>query len=166
MNIQNVIRYKPSTVKYMKKTTKTGILLTGLFCCLLIPNGRAIDKIEDTFLWELGFSNDHTILLDRVKDGEIITWQFETYDDSFEVSILLSKVSGYYSWICNSKTKESGRVTLTENTALTFHREESVEGYITIIIENPEEISSFPLLILFGIIGLVVITKIKRIKSN
>ena len=144
------------------------ILLACLICCFFIPNVKAIDRMEDTFFWEISFSNSHTIELTNEEEGERISWSFETYNDSFQVSVAIILYNDNPKWISEKRTKDTGIETLSgTDYFFGFLREDGdMEGYIKIIIENYTfSISSYPFLLILGIIGLTIIIKIKKFTS-
>ncbi len=114
------------------------MVLFSLICCFTIPNVKGIDRIEQTFFWLNSYSNSDTIVVDKVLEDEYISWSFRTYDEAFEVSVVVRSPSGSSTWLCNSKTKDSGskKLYISGSYDFTFLKEESVEGYITIVIEN------------------------------
>ena len=114
------------------------MLLFCLICCFTIPNVNGIDRIEQTFFWLNSYSNSDTIVLDHVLEDEHISWSFNTYDEAFEVSVVVRSPSGSSTWLCNSKTKDSGseKLYISGSYSFIFLKEEDVEGYITIVIEN------------------------------
>ena len=144
------------------------ILLVCLISCFLIPNVKAVDRIEDTFLWEIGYSNSHTIELFNERSGDQISWSVETYNNSFKVSVALIPYGGDLVWISELRTEDSGIETLQgDDMFFCVQRNENIEGYIKIIIENYTfSISSYSLFLILGLVGLTIIIKIKRCNNN
>ena len=106
-------------------------------------------------------------MVDKVLEDEHISWSFTTYDEAFEVSVVIRSPSGSSTWLCNSKTKDSGseKLYISGSYSFTFLKEEDVEGYITIVIENYEvKITGYPLFLILGIIGIPIVIKAIKIK--
>ena len=152
----------------MNKLTKKAILLLCLLCVFIVPNVKGIERIEKTHYCYRGIHYPIIEALEIEKD-EVITWDFTTYNSSFEAILgLWINTFTFVVALCFQETSDKGeyRITQTGNYRITVGNFGLNDGFIHIVIENKQEISSYPLFLMFGIIGIVVILKIKRYTKN
>jgi len=59
-----------------------------LVCCFLIPDVKGIERVEETLYCQRGF---HYPIIENVEieKDEVITWDFTTYNSSFEAVLAL-----------------------------------------------------------------------------
>ena len=144
------------------------LLSLSLMCIFIVPNVKGIERIEKTYYCYTGLHHPIIEELEIEKD-EVITWDFTTYNSSFEALMALWINSyTFVANLCFQQTSDKGEYTITQtgNYRLTVGNFGLNDGFIHIVIENKQEISSYPLFLLFGIIGIVVILKIKRYTKN
>ena len=150
----------------MKNISRMRILLFCLICCFLIPNVKGIERIEETHYCYRGI---HYPIVDNleIEKDEVITWDFTTYNSSFE-AVLALWISTYTFVVdfCFQQTNDKGeyRITQTGYYRITVGNFGQNDGYIHIVIENKKGISSYPLFLMFGIIGIAIIVKAIKIK--
>ncbi len=152
----------------MKK--KILVLIFGLMCCSHIPNVRGMERIEETIYFD-ELTHQFTIRDIYLQKGEVIFWSYETYDSPFTVKFVIPL--GMFDSIVLSQNKSfaSGEFEVLEtkgNYMFWFMRYDDPNttiGYLHLIVEN-KSIPSFPLVLLLGIIGLVILIKIKRLKNE
>ena len=150
----------------MKNISKMRIFLFCLICCFLIPNVKGIERMEETLYCTRGI---HYPIFDNVEieKDEVITWDFTTYNSSFE-AILALWISTYTFVVDLSlqQTNDKGeyRITQTGYYRFTVGNFGQNDGYIHIVIENKKGVSSYPLFLMFGIIGIATIVKTIKIK--
>jgi hypothetical protein len=148
------------------KMKKGSIMLILLVCCCFIPNVRAIEKTEETFLWHTWDPSSYSFSFAHFPEKlNVISWSFETFDDPFEVS------TGFWEdniqWVSTSKTKDSGVVSSTRDSfAFIFARDEQIiEGYIRILLEN-FTILSYPFFLILGVIGTTILIGVIGLKKK
>ena len=152
----------------MRKIHKKVILLLSLLCVFIVPNVKGIERIEKTHYCYTGLHHPIIEGLEIEKD-EVITWDFTTYKSSFEA--LMGLWINTYTFVvalCFQETSDKGeyRITQTGDYRITVGNFGQNDGFIHIVIENKQEISSYPLFLLFGIMGIVIIIKIQRYTKN
>ena len=142
-------------------------MLFCLVCCFLIPNVKGIERIDETHYCQ---RNLHSPIIENVEieKDEVITWDFTTYNSSFE-AVLALWISTYTFVVdlCFQQTNDKGeyRITQTGNYRFTVGNFGQNDGYIHIVIENKKRISSYPLFLMFGLVGIVIIRKIMKMKA-
>ena len=101
-----------------------------------------------------------------MEEGEVIHWQFTTTNHSFKVMLgLWINSYTFVTDLSSEQTSNSGDYTVTHTgeywiSAGNFDLE---AGYIHIVLENKQEmISGYHILTVLGILGLALITIIKR----
>jgi len=124
--------------------------------------------MEETLYCTRGF---HIPIFENVEidQDEIITWDFATYNSSFE-AILALWINTYTFVVdlCFQQTNDKGEYRITQNGTyrITVGNFGQNDGYVHIVIENKKEISSYPLLLVFGLVGLVIVRKIVKMKGK
>jgi len=151
----------------MRKINNKAILLICLMCVFIVPNVKGIERIEKTHYCYRGIHYPIIKNLEIEKD-EVITWDFTTYNSSFEV--ILALWINTYTFVvdlCFQQTNDKGeyRITQTGDYRITVGNFGQNNGYIHIVIENKKEISSYPisLVVFFSILGLIVYKRKKLI---
>lgn len=143
------------------------MLLVCLIGCFLIPNVKGIERYEEEFLWKSMSPDNHIIIFYGLEINEKIYWDFETFGEPFEVSL---EINGIF--VLTYEPVYSGYIIIKEypstaRTIFIFFKEDQLEeGTIKIIISNESNfsISSYPLFLILGIIGIIAIFKIKRLR--
>ena len=147
----------------MRKINKKVILLLCLMCVFNVPKVNGMDRIEETIFLTHGSSNQFYVSLEK---GEVISWEFETYNNSFLTTLTISLNS--LEFICIEKEEGSYTINIDETYEylLGVWNRDDIDGYVHYIIENKESsISSYPIIIVvfFSIIGLIVYKRKKLI---
>ena len=152
----------------MRQINKKVILLLCLICVFIVPNVKGIERIEKTYYCYTGIY--YFIIEDlEIEKDEVITWDFTTYNSSFEAIMgLWISTYTFVVALCFQETNDKGeyRITQTGNYRITVGNFGLNDGFIHIVLENKQEIPSYPLFLLFGIIGIVIVIKIKRYIKN
>ena len=154
----------------MKKINKKAILLLCLMCVFIVPKVKGIERIEENLFCITSF---HQSIVENIEieKGETITWDFTTYNSSFEASLVLwLDMYTHVADLCVQQIEHKGEYTFTQTgfyriTVVNFGAN---DGYIHIIIENKEtSISGYPiiLIIFFSILGLIVYKR-KKLRFN
>jgi len=152
----------------MRNYKKIWILLFFLTCCYLIPNTKGIERIEETFYCP---KNIHTPIIENlnIEKDEVITWDFTTFNSSFEAILgLWISTFTFVVALCVQETNGRGeyKITQTGDYRITAGNFGINDGYIHIVLENQNGISSYPLFIIFGIIGTTIIIKSIKVKRS
>jgi len=152
----------------MKDINKMRILLFFLIYCIFIPNVKGIERIEEILYCQRGIHYPIVENINIEKD-EVITWDFTTYNSSFEA--VLALWINTYTFVVDlcfqqANDKDSYRITQTGDYRFTVGNFGQMDGYIHIIIENKKGISSYPLFLMFGIIGIIIIIKARLIADK
>lgn len=144
----------------MRKINKKVFLLICLISVFIVPKANGMDRREETIFLTHGTSDQFIIPLES---GEEITWKFETFNNSFLATLIVSLYSPEF--ICIDKEEGSYTIDIDETNDYLFgiYNQDNVDGYVHYIIENKKfNISSYPLFVLLGIIGIIIIAKAKR----
>ena len=134
------------------------ILLLCLMYVFIVPQGRSRERIEDTVFLPHGSSNQFDIPLEK---DEVISIKFETYNSSFLATLTFYLHS--FEFICIDKKEGSYTIEIDETNYYHFgvYNKDDFDGYVHYIIENKESsISGYPLIVMFGIIGIFITGKI------
>ena len=126
----------------------------------IVPQVRSMERIDEIIFLTHGSSNQFYVSLEK---GEVISWEFETYDNSFLATLTFSLDS--LEFICIEKEEGSYTIEIDETNYYHFgvFNRDDVDGYVHYIIENRESsISSYPIIFIFGIIGIFIAVKIVR----
>jgi len=86
----------------MRKIIKEVILLTCLMCVFIVPKVNGMDKREEIIFLTHGSSDQFYISLER---GEELSWEFETYNNSFLTTLTIYLYS--LEFICIDKEEGS-----------------------------------------------------------
>ena len=103
----------------------------------------------------------------EIEKDEVITWDFTTYNGSFEA--ILALWINTYTFVVDlsfQQTNEKGEYKITQagDYLFTFGNFGESAGYVHIVIENKQEISGYPLSLTFGLVGIVTTRKIAKMK--
>lgn len=137
-----------------------------LVCCSLIPNVKGIERVEKTLYCQRGFTY---LVFENVtiEKDEVISWDSTTYNSSFEAILALwINTFTFVVDLCFQQTNDKGeyRITQTGSYRITVGNFGLNDGYIHIVVENKEGISSYPLFLMFGLMGIFIIGKIVKMK--
>lgn len=150
----------------MKIVNKKLILLFCLVCCFLIPNVKGIERVEKTLYCQRGFSYNIFESV-TIEQDEVISWDFTTYNNSFEASLALwINTFSIVTELCVQQANDIGeyKITQTGSYRITVSNFGLNDGYIHIVVENKEGISGYPLFLMFGLVGIVITGKIVKMK--
>ena len=145
----------------MKKIIKVVIFFTWLMSLFFIPNVNGMDRREETVYLTHGSSDQFVISLEK---GEDISWKFETFNNSFLATLTISLYS--LEFVCTEKEKGSYTIDIDETNSYLFgiYNQDTIDGYVHYIIEDKElDISGYSLFLILGIIGIVIIVKVKKL---
>ncbi len=139
----------------MRNINKKAILLLCFMCVCFVPQVRSMERIEEIIFLTHGSSNQFYVSLE---EGEVISWEFETYNNSFLTTLTLSKNS--LEFVCIEK--EEGSYTIDIDETYEYHlgvwNRDDIDGYIHYIIENKKSsILSEDIFLILGIIGVVIV---------
>ncbi len=152
----------------MRKINKKVILLLCFMCVFIVPNAKGIERIEKTYYCYTGIH--HPIIDDlEIEKDEVITWDFTTYNSSFEAIMgLWISTYTFVVALCFQETNDKGEYTITQtgNYRITVGNFGLNDGFIHIVLENRQEISSYPLFLMFGIIGIIIFFRVIKIKKS
>lgn len=104
-----------------------------------------------------------------MEKDEVITWAFTTHNSSFGAIVALwINTFTFVVDLSFQQTSDNGEYVVTQagSYRITAGNFDLNDGYIHIIIENKVEnsISSYPLLLMIGLVGFVILRKIIKIK--
>lgn len=147
----------------MRKRNRKAILLLCLMFVVIVPQGRSMERIEETIFLTHGSSNQFLVSLEA---GEKIIWEFETYNNSFLTTLTISLNS--LEFICIEKKEGIYTIDIDETNKynLGVWNRDTINGYVHYIIENRElSIPDYPiiLIVFFSIIGLIFYQRKKLI---
>jgi len=152
----------------MRKINKKAILLLCLTCVFIVPNVKGIERIEKTHYCYRGIH--YPVIEDlEIEKDEVITWDFTTYNSSFEAILgLWIDTFTFVVDLCFQETNDKGeyRITQTGNYRITVGNFGLNDGFIHIVLENRQEIPSYPLFLMFGIIGIIIFFRVIKIKKS
>jgi len=129
-----------------------------------IPN---VDCISDTVYLEKWDVTDDCIF--ELNKGDLIVWEFRTYDNSF-IAELRARESNVF--MSHGKTSDKGILEISEDCLLSFFFEnvgDTGGGYLEFEIKIQVRISGYNLMLVFVIISLfsvISIVSIKTLKKN
>ena len=137
-----------------------------LACCFIIPNVKGIARVEKTIYCQRGFSY---LVFENVtiEKDEVISWDFTTYNSSFEATLALWINSfTIVAELCFQQANDIGQYTITQagSYRITVSNFGLNDGYIHIVVENKEGISGYPLFLTSGLVGIAIIGKIVKMK--
>ena len=147
----------------MRTINKKIILLFCLMCAFIVPKVNGMDKIEETIFLTPGSSNQFYVSLEK---GEVISWEFETYNNSFltTLTIYLSSLE----FICIEKEEGSYTINIdkTYEYQLGVWNRDDVDGYVHYVIKNKKSSIVGYTITLLVFFSILILTVYKRKHSS
>ena len=102
-------------------------------------------------------------------NGFTLNWEFETHNNSFLANVRIDDSEGHYSNLANGVEQGSGSYPITKDDSyyITLYNIDGnmISGYIRFTYNDPPlTISGFIPLLMIGIIGLLILITVRRIK--
>ena len=145
-------------MKGLKLINGTILIFTFL---LLIPNGSCATSVNDTvFLNPAQMTSFYVI---EASEEDVVQWNFQTYNDSFNVN---AYALNFWGLISSGRTSDSGSVEAMVTGTITFFFQNAglTSGYIDINIHIKEDVIEgySPWIFTIIIISIISIVSIKK----